>query len=815
MKKFAPYILILIILVGLFSPITNARAQTAGKPQCYQSNGVPIPLSAIGSPALCTSPNIWSTTPPVSNFSALGGTAPQQVAQPAKATTNNALYDNLPDCINLTHFDVGGCIVNIAYYLFYGLPAFLLPAVAQFFDVIIALALSSTLYGTFITSAWVVIRDLANIFFILILLYIAIKVILGLGGHEVKKMIVQVVLMALLINFSMFFTKVVIDASNILALVFYNKISVQVVKNGVQTDINHIPILNPRKAGVLDKELAGALIGKFDPSKLVSQTFFTNMKKTSYTFSTLGFSAYVASGALIGSWVPIVGTIAGGAVGAVGYAFSSGSAAVPSSLLLGIIVISGATMLFAAYAFLIAGLSFLGRLIELWVLIIFSPFAFMSSSIPLLSGVEYIGWDSWIKKLLKTAFMAPIFMLFMYVIFKIIEADPIGNIADRAPADQTWMESMLLLIIPALIILVLLLKATKFAKEGAGQVGEAVISAAKVAGGLAIGGTLLAGATIGRKSVGKFMKEASTGDTPATRMQANRNILNNPASRWTERAKARIELAQGRAYQLTGIQAAQTRIGNRINADQHNVEHAAHARHDLDSAANNVAPGKKWEDLNGEQRYQARRQIARDRVVRDNAGNGGALTTAAGIPGFGTRKWDALTTEERRLVDQSDNVGNDPATGHAIHGSALEQNRTVADTLITEARRKQGLGSIIAQSAVTGSYDVRNLANVIAKEQSTGFAKIATGLTAALAMSMRGGFKTMGINYGEGKGEFFKDLGHTVTEALKNAKISIDLSHVGEVKKESGHGGGGHGGGGGHAPAGGGHGGGHGGGGHH
>lgn len=84
-----------------------------------------------------------------------------------------------------------------------------------------------------IDATWSKIRDLANMTFIFILLYAAIRTILGLGD-DVKKLIVKVVVVAILINFSLFFTKLVIDASNVLALTFYQAI----VPDAFSTDIN-------------------------------------------------------------------------------------------------------------------------------------------------------------------------------------------------------------------------------------------------------------------------------------------------------------------------------------------------------------------------------------------------------------------------------------------------------------------------------------------------------------------------------------------------------------------------------------------------
>lgn len=70
--------------------------------------------------------------------------------------------------------------------------------------------------------AWTLFRNLINIAFIFILLYIAISMIIGSIGPKAKSTIAQVIIAALLINFSLFFTKVMIDASNLLAVELYN-----------------------------------------------------------------------------------------------------------------------------------------------------------------------------------------------------------------------------------------------------------------------------------------------------------------------------------------------------------------------------------------------------------------------------------------------------------------------------------------------------------------------------------------------------------------------------------------------------------------
>ncbi len=86
-----------------------------------------------------------------------------------------------------------------------------------------------------ISTAWGVIRDVANMGFIFILLYAAIQTILGIGS-DVKKLIVNIIIVAILINFSLFFTKVVIDASNVLSIAFYDAIAPGSLTAGVTTE---------------------------------------------------------------------------------------------------------------------------------------------------------------------------------------------------------------------------------------------------------------------------------------------------------------------------------------------------------------------------------------------------------------------------------------------------------------------------------------------------------------------------------------------------------------------------------------------------
>lgn len=76
----------------------------------------------------------------------------------------------------------------------------------------------ATSEGTVLDDAWTILRDFTNIIFIFVLLYSAIKIIIGMGDATVKKTVISVIVAALLINFSLFFTKVVVDVGNSISI---------------------------------------------------------------------------------------------------------------------------------------------------------------------------------------------------------------------------------------------------------------------------------------------------------------------------------------------------------------------------------------------------------------------------------------------------------------------------------------------------------------------------------------------------------------------------------------------------------------------
>ena len=80
-------------------------------------------------------------------------------------------------------------------------------------------------------DVWVVVRNISSMFIIFMLLYTSITTILGGGTSNLKKLVGNIIMVGLLINFSLFFTKVLIDTSNLVSLQFYRAIAPNTSEN--------------------------------------------------------------------------------------------------------------------------------------------------------------------------------------------------------------------------------------------------------------------------------------------------------------------------------------------------------------------------------------------------------------------------------------------------------------------------------------------------------------------------------------------------------------------------------------------------------
>ncbi len=113
---------------------------------------------------------------------------------------------------------IAGLFLQIAS-LFVGIMAFF-----------VSLLINVASYNNFINGpgvivGWTLVRDIANMFFVVILLLIAFGTILGLDQYHYKKLLPRFVGAALLINFSRLIVGLIIDAAQVIMMTFVNAIS--------------------------------------------------------------------------------------------------------------------------------------------------------------------------------------------------------------------------------------------------------------------------------------------------------------------------------------------------------------------------------------------------------------------------------------------------------------------------------------------------------------------------------------------------------------------------------------------------------------
>ena len=218
-----------------------------------------------------------------------------------------------------------------------------------------------------IETAWKAFRDIANILIIGVFTFIAISMILGLETFGTKKMVAKVLMIAVLINFSLLFTKIIIDASNFTAKIFYDAMNLQT-------------------PGISNKAVVGTGVGA---------------------------SAAQRAGAVgvAGKFIDYMG-VAGvddvtDAQRKLADQFDNGFVALLHGL------VAGTLLLAAALVLLYGAFLMVARAVLMLILLMTSALAFASYLIPRLSEGEF-GWKAWWSSLLKNAVFAPILMMFLW-----------------------------------------------------------------------------------------------------------------------------------------------------------------------------------------------------------------------------------------------------------------------------------------------------------------------------------------------------------------------------------------------------------------
>jgi|GEM_PF-2569843 len=409
--------------------------------------------------------------------------------------------------------------------VFYGGTAFVARNIAGLFDFFLWYTMQASTYvgADYVENAWGIMRDFSNIIFLLALIYAGISIMfqsfnIGSLGNG-KKVLAHVIVSAVLVNFSFFFTGALIDASHILSRAFYNKIEADACSDANATN----NVFCQDQLGVDYTQFSAGVMARMNPQAIItsSQVLESNTADDP-ALVNLFFIIYFLGGVL-------------------------------NIVLIGV---------FFSIFFLM-----LGRTVSLIFSLIISPLAVATVAIPQIRKQKFIGFDNWISNLMKDAFMLPIFMFFLYMIVIFMSPDFIGGLKEAGLGDDgfdgaSMGQRMIQILIPVAFIMVMLLAAKKTAQMLAGDITNIVSSSVKnvtnktlgtagrFAGGLA-GGLALKGIALGSNKIAGSV---------ANRFgrSAGRNLQSDSAF---QRGVGRLQARAQRGIQNTSFDLRRTRAG--------------------------------------------------------------------------------------------------------------------------------------------------------------------------------------------------------------------------------------------------------------
>ncbi|HPK14016.1 MAG TPA: type IV secretion system protein [Candidatus Paceibacterota bacterium] len=410
-----------------------------------------------------------------------------------------------------------GCFAEFAYTIIFKPSAFLFGLTGKALDFTLMYSLDDKSYrSVFVVEGWGIVRDICNLFFIFILLYIAFKVVLGLGSgkSDPKSLIINVIIIGLLINFSLFATRLIIDASNILSRVFYNSETISFKSSsGTDTTLG--------SAGEI--KFSEVLVQKVNPVSLLTQSGnigYLGEKSENMTEALTEAERDQNIGSTVSRAKQISDDIPVGLGTFVIICFLTAGICI-----IGIVVFFNLTFVFIA------------RVVMLWLAMILSPLAFFSHTTPELENLKFIGFRNWLKETASMAFVAPIFCFFLYIIITFLDSGLGITDAYRSP---TGFEFVLRILIPFLFLSVLLMKAKDIAISMSGQAGKFVSDM----------GNKIAGTTIGLATGGAAMAMRGTIGAMGTKIAGSKGLTDleengNMAQRFLARNARNVGISLG------------------------------------------------------------------------------------------------------------------------------------------------------------------------------------------------------------------------------------------------------------------------------
>ena len=480
-KILAGFATTLIMVGGFFAPLASVINPNLGVKIAYAQ--VTNSQGQVGPWAPDAGTGTDVTYGPQNN-TASGATTATSATTASSATPVNP--DNRSGQFTCSTVDVLCGLVVLINFIFNSVTNLLAGLAGVILDWSLTYSIHESTYSngdsnTFLVKGWDLVRDFSTLVFIFALLTIACILILTPAGADRAQInpshtFARVIIMALLISFSFWMCRSIITVGNVFAGTLYDKISsnnnsvatyaqnqgaVNNILNGTPSQIFACPTNGTACAFPGVKSLSVGILGQINPQAvLLSPKSIQNGKDPGGILAGYTWDFYIA------------------------YLLTTFIACILNLIML--------------YIFVSMFIIFLGRTVGLFIAVILSPIAFVSVSVPFLQKLPYVGFDDWKSEFLGLVFLAPVYMIFIYLAISFLNLPALFTGGTSSPL-AVAVYSM----ISALLAAFVLLRGKSISQSMAGHIGRALGGVIDTAGMLAVGAATGGTAMLARNTIGR------------------------------------------------------------------------------------------------------------------------------------------------------------------------------------------------------------------------------------------------------------------------------------------------------------------------
>jgi hypothetical protein len=462
----------------------------------------------------------------------------------------------------------GSALLGMWKLVIYDLTQVLAVFSGWFLDFFLKHSITSSSYRTgLIESGWEILRDLVNIVFIFSLMVIAFQKVFGEASSNTNKRLMKTIVVALVINFSLYGTYLVVDSSNILANLFYNRITTE----------------GTAAADPGLEWMAGLFQGDTTHSVSTALMSHINVQRISQIAPDAGASGEQDN------WDKFI-----------------------------LYTLAGFINILIASIFFSTSLVFLSRTVGIFILAVLSPIAVATLTISgKTENMDYVGFKKWSDQLIGLAFTAPVFLFFIYITVLFASSNGFMSTIFTSVGDDQMLVTILKVALPFAFIGTILLLSKEVTKSLAGKLGNMISGyITKAAAGVAAAGAIVA--TGGIAGAGAISRGVGAGgkalgyDNTFTRGASSIGKL-------AQTAKFDLNKIPGFKKQLGGLGAAGDLLGRGMNTSYADADTAVRqGANNLRAFGSNFTSGRTPESVTN---WQNNVQASRDSLMQTRIAN--------------------------------------------------------------------------------------------------------------------------------------------------------------------------------------------------